>query len=376
MASIYRHTSRNGWYVQLCLPTGARVSLWLGDVSKAGAQEICRHMQRLAAASSANTTPHADSLRWSRGTEHRIKKKLMHWGLIPDSNIGNYTITTWVDHYASDRSDVKEATRNKYKNCRKRLLEVIADKDIRSVTIADAKRFERFLEGRESTTGSIIKTIKQIFAGAVDARLLETNPFDGLAASTAIDPTRSAYITQEMSDAVLAKIVGQECQLAFLFARYSGLRIPSEIMTLKWTDIDWEANRITIHSPKGERYQHRKTRLIPLFPCLIKPLTEASELAADRSTYVIDRYRTSANRELRRRLLAAIKAAKLTQWPKLWMNLRASCRTDLEESFPTHVCDDWLGHSDKIAAKHYKRVTPDHFAAAVGTVTGTVIKSE
>jgi integrase len=346
--------------------------LWLGDVSKAGAQEVSRHLQRLANATAANTTPHADSLRWARGTDQRIKRRLIHWGLMPESNLETYTISTWVDQYCKDRTDVKPKTILKYKNSRRRLLEVIPDKDLRSVTVADAKRFERFLTGRDSTVGSLIKTIKQIFAGAVDARLLESNPFDGLAASTAIDHTRAAYITPAHAELVLDKIAGQECQLAFLFARYAGLRIPSEIMTLKWTDIDWEANRINIHSPKGEKHQHRKTRLIPLFPRLLKPLTEASEQAADRSIYIIDRYRTSANRELRRRLLAAIKAAKLKPWPKLWMNLRASCRTDLEESFPTHVCDEWLGHSDKIASKHYKRVTPDHFQAALGAVTGAV----
>lgn len=376
MASMYRHSSRNGWCIQVCLPTGLRVVLWIGDVSKPGAQEVCRHIQRLVNASAANTTPHADSLRWARCTDARIRRKLMEWGLMPESSLERFTITTWVDHYCKERSDVKPKTIGKYKNCRKRLLEVISDKDIRAVTVSDAKKFHRTLSGRDSTTGSIIKTVKQFFAAAVDARLLESNPFDGLSASTAIDATRSAYIRPEDAETILAKITSQECQLAFLFARWAGLRIPSEIMTLKWTDIDWEGNRITIHSPKGERYQHRRTRLIPLFPRLLMPLTEASEQAPDRSIYVINRYRTSANRVLRSHLLTAINAAKLTPWPKLWMNLRASCRTDLEECFPTHVCDDWLGHSDKVASKHYKRVTPDHFEAAVGAVTSAVKESK
>ena len=57
--------------------------------------------------------------------------------------------------------------------------------------------------------------------------------------------------------------------------------------------------------------------------------------------------------------------AELLPWPKGFVNLRASCRTDLEERFAPHVCDAWLGHSSKIAAKHYLQVTPDHWAAAL-----------
>ncbi len=375
MASMYRHTSRNGWCVQVCLPTGLRVVLWLGDISKSGASDCCHHLQRLVNASAANTTPHADSLRWARGTEARIKRKLMEWGLIPETSLERYTITTWVDHYCKERADVKPKTIGKYKNCRKRLLEVISDKDLRAVTVSDAKKFHRTLSGRDSTTGSIIKTVKQFFAAAVDARILETNPFDGLSASTAIDATRSAYVSQEHAELILSKIASEECRLAFLLARWAGLRVPSEIVTMQWTHIDWENNTITIHSLKGEKHQHRKTRLIPLFPKLVQPLTEASEQAPLKSIYVLNRYRTSANRVLRSHLLAAIKAANLTAWPKLWVNLRASCRTDLEESFPTHVCDSWLGHSDKVASKHYKRVTPEHFKEAVRAVAGAVKES-
>jgi len=371
MASIYRHTSRDGWNVQFCLPTGRRVVLWVGPVSKSGAKEIAEHCTRLIAANRANVPPPNDSARWSGGCCERIKTRLIEWGLVPASNVSNYTINQWVEQYCSIRTDVDESTRKKYRNARRHLLAVIADKDIRSVTVADADRFARSLTGEESTKGKIVKVVKQMFAAAVDDRLLETNPFNRLKGSTEINRTRSAYVDLTTYSLVFNRITSPECRLAFCLARLAGLRIPSEIMTLKPSSIDWEAKTILIDSPKGKRYAHRRTRLIPLFPEIESILLTASEGMPTGSTQLLNRFRNA--KTLRTQLITAIRTANLDQWPKLWVNLRASFRTDLEAIYPVHVCDDWLGHSDAVAVKHYKRVTPDHFARAVN---GAVTKSE
>lgn len=65
----------------------------------------------------------------------------------------------------------------------------------------------------------------------------------------------------------------------------------------------------------------------------------------------------------------------LEPWPKLWVNLRASCRTDVEEEFPTHVCNAWLGHSKAVADKHYLRVKPEYIAKANGE-SGTPVNKD
>lgn len=374
MASVYRHSSRNGYVVQLCLPTGQRVVLWLGDVPKTSANHIARYVEQLAVATACNTTPHGEALRWAKCTDKRIKAKLIEWGLLPHMSLNTYTISTWTEHYCSIRSDVDETTRAKYRNAQRHLLAALPDQDLRSVTVAAADKFSRSLKGKDSTVGKIIKTVKQLFAAAVDERLIESNPFARLSASTSIDAARSAYVSTETAEAVLKQATNNDCRLAILFARWAGLRIPSELLELRWIDIDWDAEKILIHSPKGKAYAHRKQRTIPLFPRLKKALTEAQEQAKDGSIYLIERYRDPrpAARWFRKQLENSIASAKLTQWPKLWVNLRASCRTDLEESFPIHVCDEWLGHSDAVATKHYKRVTPEHFASAVRAVACAV----
>jgi hypothetical protein len=53
-------------------------------------------------------------------------------------------------------------------------------------------------------------------------------------------------------------------------------------------------------------------------------------------------------------------------------NLRASARTDLQAVFPTHVCDSWLGHSTRIAERHYLQTTESHWEKAVSSGAGLV----
>ena len=66
-----------------------------------------------------------------------------------------------------------------------------------------------------------------------------------------------------------------------------------------------------------------------------------------------------------------IERAGLKPWEKTFQNLRASRRTELEERFPRHVCDAWIGHSSKVAETSYLQVTPDHWALGASMSTGS-----
>ena len=45
----------------------------------------------------------------------------------------------------------------------------------------------------------------------------------------------------------------------------------------RWGDVDWERNRITVHSPKTEHHEGRESRQIPIFPELRPYLEEVWE---------------------------------------------------------------------------------------------------
>ena len=155
--------------------------------------------------------------------------------------------------------------------------------------------------------------------------------------------------------------------MIFTLARFGGLRCPSEVLGLKWTDVDWDLNQLRIDSPKTGM------RFVPIFPEIRKALDESFEAAADGAIYCVSRYRDKTQ-NLRTQLGRILAIAKVEPWPKLFVNLRSTRRTELQEVFPDHVVNKWLGHSGKVAEKHYLQVTDEHLrkATELGSICGSI----
>ena len=154
-------------------------------------------------------------------------------------------------------------------------------------------------------------------------------------------------------------------RLLFALARFGGLRVPSEPLGLQWGDVDWERNRITVHSPKTEHHEGGESRQVPIFPELRPYLEEVFEQAEPGTEWIITRYRDS-NANLRTQFERIIRKAGLSPWPKLWQNLRSTRETELAESTPLHVVCAWIGNSRAVAAKHYLQVRDEDFDRAAG----------
>lgn len=154
--------------------------------------------------------------------------------------------------------------------------------------------------------------------------------------------------------------------------RYGGLQCPSEVLSLRWQDVDWERDRITVTSPKTAHHPGKGLRVIPLFPELKLYLSEAWEIAETGQEYVIPpKYWKAAqgpqgwrNCNLRTQFERIIRRAGLTPWPCLFHNLRASRETELAQSFSLHVVTAWLGNTPRIAMRHLQTIEVD-FAKAV-----------
>jgi len=161
-------------------------------------------------------------------------------------------------------------------------------------------------------------------------------------------------------------------------------RCPSEHLALTWGDVDWEAGRIRVRSPKTEHHEGKSERVMPLFAELRPYLAAVRDelLAGDfdpkhtpmSKQPVITRYRDT-NANLRTQLQKIIRRAGLKPWPKLFQNLRATRATELADQYPAHVAADWLGHSTTIADKHYRQTTAEHFAKAIGEAVQNPVQS-
>ena len=156
-------------------------------------------------------------------------------------------------------------------------------------------------------------------------------------------------------------------RLKIALARYAGLRIPSELVGLRWSEVNWAGNRFIVHSPKTERRGKAK-RIVPIFEKLYPYLAEAFETAPEGEDRIFPEISDKKSMGSWIHKLAA--RAGVALWEKPFQNMRATCATELADIFPSHVCEAWLGHTEEVADRHYRQVTESHFTRANATPTG------
>ena len=222
----------------------------------------------------------------------------------------------------------------------------------------------------KETVKKRIANAKQFFGYAVKHRILTANPFDNLKSAAGANRDRDYFVTRDEAAKVLEACPSNEWRLLFALSRFGGLRCPSEHLALRWCDVDLPGGKMVVQSPKTKRHEGKESRVVPIFPELRPYLEQAWDDMPEGAVYVVNGYR-DATTNLRTHLERIIERATLKPWPKLWQNLRATRATELADEFPDHVAAAWLGHSTKIANKHYRQVTDSHFAKAVATGADT-----
>lgn len=370
MASVYRDSARDGWRVQVYV-RGVRRKLWVGPVSKSAAMAIGRNLDALVLARDTGTVASETVRAWVRGISPRIRKRLIAWGLADVAAAADPLPTTlgaFWEAYRTERSDWKERTRLRWRASAEHILaELGSDTDLLAVTVADAGRFARWARANfaDSHAGKLISDAKHLFRVAVDSRQVPENPFAKIDCRQRHDSSRGAYVSAEIARRLMSASDPYYAAL-IASARFGGLRVPSEPLALRWSTIDWESQLIVVDSPKTG------LRTIPIFAAMRPSLEELYANAPEGSDWVFFRSRRSLGTAARQRLLQAARVCGVEPWPKLWMNLRASCRTDLLNDFPAHVVNAWLGHSGKVGAEHYDRVHSGHIEQAVGSPVGSM----
>ena len=142
-----------------------------------------------------------------------------------------------------------------------------------------------------------LKFAKQFFGVAVKRKLNDSNPFADVRGKNSTQNHRLQYIPLERIQAVLDR-ANPTWQVMIALARYAGLRCPSEVVLLRWEDVDLAASRMTVTSPKTEHIEGKASRMVPITPLLRPHLERALELAEPGERFVVggtakERYRAS-----------------------------------------------------------------------------------
>jgi len=283
----------------------------------------------------------------------------------------------FIDDYLAGRSDIKPNTRIGLGQARRNLVAFFGEsKPLADINEGDAEEYWRHLIGDKkiggvglalNTARRLCGRARQFFRFAVRKRIIASNPFAELKGlSVKPNEARQFFITRDVALKVLDACPDPEWKLLFALSRWGGLRCPSEHLALKWQDVDFDAGRIRVPSPKTEHIEGRGERFIPLFPELRGPLLDVFDQAPEGAIYVVNHYR-KPNSNLRTHFRRILRRAGVTPWPKLFHNLRSSRQTELAETFPAHVVCKWLGNTEAVAQAHYLQVTDEHFRQAVTT---------
>lgn len=403
MASISSDSNGNRT-IQFVGADRKRRSIRLGKMPMRAVESIKVRVEALRVASITGYPVDGETARWVADRDVMMVEKLVAVGLIqPRESTNSITLGEFLEAYLARRSDVKDGTQTFYGHtCRNLVAMFGKDRTISSITAGDADDFRRYLqqhtEPLEGKTKEAIEKSRQkkplaaatvarrcslartFFRGAVRRKLIDANPFEDIGGGSKANPERSRFIDKEAIYKVIDACPNAEWRLLVALSRFGGVRVPSEALTLSWRDIDWAANRMTVHSPKTEHHAGKATRVVPIFTELRPYLEDVFELRhaeknADSVKKGFDFVLPSLQREaaqrgdwravnLGTRFTKIVKRAGLTQWPRLWHNLRASRQTELTEQFPSHVVSAWLGNSERIAAQHYLQVLDSHFEKA------------
>ncbi len=386
MATLVPIRGKRGvsYEVQFCDGPDRRPRVRLGKVPKKTADSVKLRIEHLIAAKFAGHSFDAETARWLDGIDDVLHQRLAAVGLVPsraptdESARACVTLAAVIDRYIQRReANLKPNTVRKMKQARRALVERFGDAlPINSITAGDAADWrEELLKGlSEASVATHIKCAKAFFAYARDSKFIDHNPFERVKAGSMKNSRRKVFVDRATIARVLAVCPDVEWRLVIVLARYGGLRIPSELQDLKWSDIKWADDRMVIHVPKKAHLDGHRTREVPLFPEIRPHLEEARRLAAPGSVYVVPRAR-QVGVNLRTHLERLLAKAGVAQWTRLFQNLRASRETELVRTTRVDLVISWLGHTRQVALDHYLMPTDEDFRQASQATVQNAVQS-
>ena len=225
-----------------------------------------------------------------------ILEKLADVGLI--ERRGSGLLGQFVRTYVDGRKDVKPATKEIWGQGSKGMLGFFGEeRPIREITPADADAYKLHLIEKKLAPMTVRKRLqfaKMITRAAIRSRLIGFDPFVEVNVKPAM-PVRARFITPEETVSLLKASPHQAWRTIIALARWGGLRCPSEVLSVRFGDVDWDGNKLLVTSPKTAHHPGKGSRVIPLFPELRVELQAAYDIAPEGTVYVVpERYRVSS----------------------------------------------------------------------------------
>ena len=154
------------------------------------------------------------------------------------------TLGAFLEEYIDFREDVSESTKTNYKQVMRNLNEYFGvDRFISSITAGDAEQFKTWMISKRGlaigTVNRHVKRAKQFFAWAERKEYIGKSPFKDPRGGLSKNTDRQHFVDHETIYKVIHACPNLEWRVIIALARFGGLRVPSEITPLRWSDILW-----------------------------------------------------------------------------------------------------------------------------------------
>ena len=231
-----------------------------------------------------------------------------------------------------------------------------ADRRIDTITPADAAMHKTWLATEripvlvESTITRAIRAFRTFFTFAVDLCFIDCNPYKTLKVEKERDETRVDYVSIEEVEQLIKFCKHPELKFIVALARLTGVRVPHEIMNLRFSDFHLDRAASVFVIPHKTKTGMRE---IPFFSEL-RPYFDLVKLQAKpEQEYVFEHYRRNG-KNIGTLIRKARAKAGLRYWEKVFVNLRASRIIELEEAqYPESTLDAIFGNTAEVRRRHY-----------------------
>ena len=367
MASLSRITKgwRTGWRLRISVD-GTRHSVWLGDVRKSEAEAIKAHVNALEQSHKLGTPIPAETQRWISKMPSDLRQRL---NIVLDIS---KTVTQLVAIYTAHvQKTHKETTARSVSNTLTPFADQFGSELIRTLTSDQIDQWLRTLNVSESTLGAHVKILRTWMRWCTAGHYLDAT----IAIST---PATIGVGEKEMIDwrefqRVIEHYGGDaEMQAILALSRWSGLRIASEVVTLRRSSIDLENFRINIDDSKRSHRQSRgppKVRSLPLSKSLWPYLKVLLDQPGKPHDYLLPtlggQNAQRVGSRLRSRVYRALDKLGIAPWPRVFHSPRATRQTEMKAAYGEKAACNWIGNTPDVSRRNYELIDDETFARAV-----------
>jgi integrase len=354
-------TTQGNWQVNFS-EKGKQKTLYLGrDFTAGSADRVARIVTDILACRNRGDSLPLEIVRRIETLPERVQRSFERHGLIGGTT--SRTLDNLLSSFYETKAHLKPRTQEGYKMFGNLLKGFFGgSKKIASIEKLDCERFKAALLKKYSvcTISRGIRSCRSIFKFAVDADWLAKNPFKDVSGGNEVNLERQVYVERKTICKVMEHCRDDYDRLVLALARFGGLRIPSEVCQLRFSDFADKVIRIHPETKTGAREVPLVGEIREIFDRIVFNLGKDC-VPSDLVFVQLGNYGT-----LRNRIISAIRASGEKQWVKLFVNLRSSCITDfVERGYQEKTLDAIFGNSALVRSRHYVQFRKDREYAKV-----------